>query len=168
MREPNLRAIGFWHSLLANGKKIPICGGSDFHRETPFQFLGGPTTCVYALSSGRSDILAALRQGHAYITFSPDGPSLELTAADAILGDSVPWAKVKELHINAASLLAGDILRVVTASRSTPILQAPSDGRFSAAYVMDAPGFARVEILRSFLPGIPMLPALVSNPIYFD
>jgi hypothetical protein len=33
---------------------------------------------------------------------------------------------------------------------------------------MPRPGFARVEVLRSFLPGVPMLPALISNPIYFD
>ena len=66
MRESNLRALGLWQSLLAAGKKIPICGGSDYHRDTPFIFLGGPTTCVYALSAGASDILAALRQGHGY------------------------------------------------------------------------------------------------------
>jgi hypothetical protein len=32
---------------------------------------------------------------------------------------------------------------------------------------MSAPGFARVEVARAFLPGLPMLPALLSNPIYF-
>ncbi len=30
------------------------------------------------------------------------------------------------------------------------------------------PGFLRVEIYRTFLPGVPPLPALISNPIYFD
>jgi len=33
---------------------------------------------------------------------------------------------------------------------------------------MPAPGFARVEILREFMPDLPPLPALISNPIYFD
>ena len=33
---------------------------------------------------------------------------------------------------------------------------------------MEAAGFSRVEILRSFVPGLPKLPALISNPIYFD
>ena len=32
---------------------------------------------------------------------------------------------------------------------------------------MEAAGFARIEILRRFLPGLPLLPALISNPIYF-
>jgi hypothetical protein len=168
MRESNFKALGLWQSLLAAGKKVPICGGSDYHRDTPFLFLGGPTTCVYAMSSGPSDILSALRQGHAYVTFAPNGPTLELTAGEAILGDSVPWSTVQELQITADGLLAGDILRMVTGRNSEPILETPSAGRFSTTYAMQAPGFARVEILRAFLPGLPKLPALISNPIYFD
>jgi hypothetical protein len=168
MRESNLRALGFWQSLLAAGKKVPICGGSDYHRDSPFLFLGGPTTGVYALSSSPRDILTALKQGHAYITFAPDGPSLEMSAGEGILGDTVSWPEVKELQITASGLLPGDILRVVTASSSTPILNAPAAGQFQTIYPMDTPGFARVEILRSFLPGLPMLPALLSNPLYFD
>ncbi|MDD5368873.1 MAG: CehA/McbA family metallohydrolase [Anaerolineaceae bacterium] len=168
MRESNLQAAGLWQSLLAAGKKVPISGGSDYHRDSPFQMLGGPTTCVYAMSSGPSDILSALKQGHAYLTFAPNGPMLELSAGKAMMGDSVAWSKVRELQIVADGLLAGDILRVVTARSNAVLLKAPAPGRFQTVYPVDAPGFARVEILRSFLPGIPMLPALISNPIYFD
>lgn len=169
MREANLRAVGLWHSRLAAGEKIPMCGGSDYHRDTPFIFLGGPTTCVYALSNGPSDLLDALRHGHAYVTFAPNGPGLELTAGrQAILGDSVPWPQVRELQLEAWDLLAGDVVRVITAQASETLVEAPAPGRFSAVYPMDAPGFARVEILRRFLPGLPPLPALISNPIYFD
>jgi hypothetical protein len=168
MRESNLKAVGYWQHLLAAGKKIPACGGSDYHRDTPFVFLGGPTTGVYADSTGVSDIVAAVRAGHSFITFAPNGPILEMTAGDAILGDSVAWAKVKELRINVQGLLAGDLLRVVTAKNSVVLFTAPSDGDIELTYAMDAPGFARVEILRAFLPGLPMLPALISNPIFFD
>ena len=170
MRQPNLQAIDLWQSLLCAGKKVPVCGGSDYHHDGPFQFLGGPTTCVYAMSPNPSDILAALRQGHAYITFAPDGPGLEVSASPsgAILGDTVPWPATQELEINASGLRAGDVVRVVTAQDSTPILEAPSAGDLRATYRMDAPGFARIEILRAFLPGLPMLPALVSNPVYFE
>jgi len=34
MRESNLKAVGLWHNLLLAGKKVPACGGSDFHRDT--------------------------------------------------------------------------------------------------------------------------------------
>jgi len=169
MRMSNLQAIGFWNSLLTTGKKVPICGGSDYHRDTPFIFLGGPTTCIYAQSPGSTDLLTALRQGHTYITFAPNGPSLEMHAdTDAIMGDSVLFSEVKQLEIKASGLLSGDILQVITPTGGTPILEASTDGDFQGSFRMESAGYIRVEILRSFLPGLPLLPALISNPIYFD
>lgn len=172
MRETNLKAIAYWQSLLAAGRKVPIVGGSDYHRDTPFIFLGGPTTCVYAQSAGQSDILAALRAGHAYLTFAPNGPWLEMFAGEAIPGDTVCWSEVKEIQVKAGGLIAGDILRVVTARDTEVLIQAPDPGKVEATYTLPAPSggplFARVEILRAFLPGLPHLPALISNPIYFE
>ena len=168
MRESNLRAVGFWHSLLMAGKKVPICGGSDYHRDHLFIMLGGPTTCVHARSASPGDILSGLRQGHAYITFASNGPTLELTAGEALPGDSVPFPAVKEIQFTANGLLSGDILQVVTAQGATPLLKTEKDGKFQRTYTMDSPGFARIEILRTFVPGLPRLPALISNPIYFD
>ena len=168
MRESNLRALGLWQGMLAAGRKIPICGGSDYHRDGLFIFPGGPTTCVYALSAGASDILGALRDGHAFLTFAPDGPMLELKAGDKMMGDSVPFSKGKELHINVRGLLAGDLVQVVTNAGNKPLLKAETAGSLEAVYPMEAPGFAFVMVLRSFVPGLPLLPALISNPIYFE
>lgn len=169
MREANLQAVDFWHRLLVAGKKIPALGGSDYHRDTPFKILGGPTTCVYAMSSSPADILSALKLGHAYITFAPNGPTLTLAAGDAIMGDTVTWSHDhKDLKIVAENLVRGDIIRVLTGQSSEVLLEAPASGTFRGQYTMQAPGFARIEILRAFLPGLPMLPALLSNPIYFD
>ncbi len=168
MRESNLKAVGYWHQLLCAGKKIPICGGSDYHRDTPFIFLGGPTMGLYAQSRAVSDLLDAVRKGHSFITFSAGGPTLEVHSGEAIIGDSVPWSQNKSIKIIADGLLAGDIIRVLTGDRSDTILQAPEDGRLEVEYPLDSPGFARIEILRAFLPNLPMLPALLSNPIYFD
>lgn len=168
MREANLHAVGLWQSLLVAGKKIPVCGGSDYHRDTPFIFLGGPTTCLYARSDGPSDILAALRAGHSYIIFAPNGPSLEFQAGEAILGDTVAWGETQSLHIAVDGLNRGDAVRLVTPRGAETLLEAPAPGKFEADYRMTAPGFARLEVWRSFLPGLPMLPALLANPIYFD
>jgi hypothetical protein len=168
MRESNLRAVGYWHQRLCAGEKIPACGGSDYHHDTPFIFLGGPTTCVLAESPGASDLLAAVKAGHGFITFAPDGPSLELTAGEAIMGDTVNWQELKEVQISAQGLVPGDLVRVVTGQKTEVLFSAPSDGGVSLAYAMEAPGFVRAEILRSFLPGLPTLPAVISNPIFFD
>jgi len=168
MRESNLRAIGFWHALLLAGRKVPICGGSDYHRDQLFVFPGGPTTCVHALSASPADILSGLRRGHAYITFAPNGPTLEMGAGDALPGDSVPFSSIREIQISVSGLQMGDILQVVTAHGSIPLLKAETAGDLQGGYTMDSAGFARVEILRDFAPGLPKLPALISNPIYFD
>lgn len=168
MRESNLKAVGFWHQLLCSGKKIPAVGGSDYHRDTPFIFLGGPTTCVFSKSNGMSDILAALRAGHSYITYAPDGPACELTSVNAMMGDTVNFSEGIVLIGKINALLTGDVVRVVTKTSADILITAPADGFFDFKYEVKSPGFARVEVLRSFLPGIPMLPALISNPIYFD
>jgi hypothetical protein len=120
------------------------------------------------MSASPADILAALRQGHAYLTFAPNGPTLEMIAGEALPGDSVPFPRVKEIPIVASGLLAGDVLQVTTGRGSTPLLKAGTDGKFEGTYTMDSAGFARVEILRGFAPGLPLLPALISNPIYFE
>ena len=168
MRESNLRAIGRWQSLLAAGEKVPICGGSDYHHDGLFIYPGGPTTCVYSMSSGASDILSALRAGHAFITFASDGPMLEMKAGVKMMGDSIIFSDEKEMQIKVHGLQKGDVVQVVTAAGSQPIHKAEAPGSLEMRYPMDAPGFAFMMVLRSFVPGLPLLPALISNPIYFD
>ncbi len=40
MRESNIRSIALWAMQLMAGKKIPICGGSDYHRDMLFLYPG--------------------------------------------------------------------------------------------------------------------------------
>jgi len=167
MRESNLRAVGLWQHLLAGGLRVPICGGSDYHRDTPFIFLGGPTMGIYAQSAGASDILSALRLGHGFITFAPNGPVIEMTAGEGMLGDEVNWQEQQDMRIKIAGLLAGDEVRVITADSNETVCKAADDGEVDFRHKMIKPGFARVEVARAFLPGLPLLPALLSNPIYF-
>ncbi len=168
MRGSNLQAIGLWHGMLSAGKKVPICGGSDYHRDSLLLFAGGPTTCVYAMSASPDDILSALKLGHAFITYSADGPTLEMTAGAAILGDSVAFSDVQQVEYSARGLLAGDVVQAVTQAGNNLLVKAETDGDMHGVYTIPAAGFVRIDILRSFLPGLPLLPALISNPIYFD
>lgn len=168
MRENNLRAVTLWQNLLASGRKIPCVGGSDYHRDRLFQILGGPCMGVYALSNSPADILIALRRGNSFIRFAPEGPSLQLSSGEKIMGDTQMWKENVEVQITASGLKTNDVLRVITASETTNLFQAPSDGDLDLSYPVKSPGFVRVEIYRTFIPGLPPLPALISNPIYFD
>jgi len=167
MRESNLRAVGLWQQLLAGGQRVPICGGSDYHRDTPFIFLGGPTMCLYAPSRGKTDLLDALKRGHGFITFAPNGPTVEMTAGKGIIGDTVSLADTSEVMLNASGLLAGDVVKVVTQKSSEAVYTAETDGWLEYEIGVAEPGFVRVEVWRAFLSGLPMLPALITNPIYF-
>ncbi len=167
MRESNLRAVGMWQAMLEAGQKIPAVGGSDYHKDNFFQILGGPCMGVFAMSNHPSDLLEAMREGHSFIRFAPEGPSLEMKAGEAIMGDTVSWEKDQSLQIETQRLQKGDVVRVVHNQDSTDLFKAPEDGDCSLVYPVSSPGFVRVEIYRTFLPGIPPLPALIGNPIYF-
>ena len=168
MRESNLRSLELWKHLLGSGLKVPICGGSDYHRDRLFQILGGPTTCVYAQSNSPKDILTAVRDGHSFITFAPEGPIVQLTCGTAMMGDSVNWEAGQVLKIDLNGLETGDVVRLATAEETMDLFTAPSVGSFKTEHLIKGPGYVRLEVWRTFLPGIPGIPALLSNPIYFD
>ena len=168
MRESNLRAIALWQGMLSSGQKVPICGGSDYHRDRLFQILGGPTLCVYAPSASMADILSAVRGGHSFITFSPEGPTLQLQSGEAIMGDSRFFEGGQVVSLDFKGLQPGDVLKLITQDDIVDLFTAPTAGEYQSELPVAGPGFMRVEVWRTFLPGIPPLPALVSNPIYFD
>lgn len=168
MRESNLRALALWQNLLVSGRRIPCVGGSDYHRDRLFQILGGPCMGVYAHSNSPADILEALRSGNSFIRFAPEGPNLQLNSDEKIMGENKIWEENAEVQITASGLKTNDILRVITAQDTTDIFQSPSDGVLELSYPVKSPGFVRAEIYRTFIPGLPPLPALISNPIYFD
>jgi len=168
MRESNLRAVNFWLEMLAAGKKVPMTGGSDYHRDTLFQIVGGPCMGVYAMSASPQALLSAVREGHSFVTFSPQGPTLEMTCDGAILGDSVPWRPGMTVHLHVDGLKAGDVVKLVSAQGSQDVYHAPADGILDVERPIEAPGFALVQVWRTFLPGVPPLLALLSNPIYFE
>jgi len=187
MRESNLRAIGAWQHQLVAGQRIVACCGSDYHRDNLFQYLGGPCMGVYADSPSAVDLLAALVQGHSFMVYGPDGPEVLLSvsqimtdnnqtnqsmadsimACDAIIGDTVRSARPVDLLILADRLQKDDQIRLITAAGVVATWTAGEQGRLETTYRMHSDGFARLEIHRVFVPGLPALPALVSNPIYF-
>ena len=90
----NSIALAFWEDRLRRGERIAAVGGSDTHylkasdpdpRHSPH--LGGPTTWVQAGDAPNvASILAALREGRAFVSASPRGPQLYLTPDPARAG----------------------------------------------------------------------------------
>lgn len=175
----NMRAIAWWHEQLVQGRRIPITGGSDYHRPALFEGLGMPCLCLYALSREPGDLLAAIRAGSGYISYQPAGPGVDILDSNGagVLGGSVPRGAA--LKFRFSGLLDGDEILLLTAVDTERItVECTRELTLSRSFG-DTP-FVRAEVLRSYdrhtvhtvvledKEGLPPFPAMVANPVYFD
>jgi hypothetical protein len=76
-RQATIMALDYWTRLLNAGIRLTAIGGSDFHflpgdhRRWPGEYLGMPTTWVYAEQLSGRAVLEGLRRGRAYISIGP-------------------------------------------------------------------------------------------------
>ena len=96
MVENNQKCVEWWHELLcaraiaagpADDWRLPALGGSDFHRPELERVLGSPCTGLYADSAEPDDLLDAVRGGRSYIAFAPNGPGVDIAAAQPAQAD---------------------------------------------------------------------------------
>ena len=96
----NWVSLARYQQRLASGRRISAIGGSDFHQpeellpEGPFA-LARPTTVLWLDELSEEAVLAAMKAGRGYVTESPSGPHLSLTAAGQPMGGSVPSGPVE-------------------------------------------------------------------------
>lgn len=108
----NWVALERWQARLSKGLRISAIGGSDFHQpdrllpEGPF-VLARPTTVWWLDELSESAVLSAMKAGRGYITESPSGPHLSISANDLPMGSiaSGPIAATAEVHGAAGDLL---------------------------------------------------------------
>lgn len=155
MTSRNLKAIRRWKKLLDSGRRIPMTGGSDFHRLHHTARLGHPTLGLLSLSSKPEHLLDAMKQGHSFVTKSPHGPALILRCKDALMGDAIttdPGEKVLHFDIQRSRCAFLSIKAVTDKGIFTvkgPTLTLPSDIHY-------------VFLQGTFLG----LPRVITNPIY--
>ena len=164
MRGANVRAVAWWTELLMTGRKVPLVGGSDFHRSLRPVRLGNPVTAVMADSPNAADIVAALARGHAFITCSVKGPRLGLGYGDAQMGDTARQEPGVPLRVTASGL-RGARLVLVTDRGETPLVDFRGGETVVTEKIKEA-RFAYIKAVR-LLPGRECIRA-ISNPIYFE
>ncbi|MEG0742886.1 MAG: CehA/McbA family metallohydrolase [Clostridia bacterium] len=166
MMGPNEDCLNWWHSELCSGRKLPAVGGSDFHREGPLALPGLPTTCVYALSRSPHDIMAALVAGCCYVSYSPAGPDVKLSAGDVQMGGTA--AQGASVMIKLTHIKGGDMVRIITDRAVSEVCCPPGAVEIMLPFRAAGERFVRCEVLRSLAPSVPITRVLVSNPIYFS
>jgi hypothetical protein len=145
--EHNDVALAWWDSLLRAGRRVVAVGGSDTHhlqRPEPADRLGVPTTWVYVDSSPTlAAILAALRNGHVFISHDVDGPQMYIERESVRVVDG-----------------AGATLTLVSSHGVGKQMNVPTDDWTTSFVMSDAPNL-RAELAR----GDEML--ALTNPVWF-
>lgn len=101
----NLTCTEWWHEQMRKGHKLPIVGGSDYHRDyVVTNLLTWPVTYVYAKSSSVEDILDAIVKGHTTITFAMGTTFIDITSGNAVMGDTVKLDKNTTVTIKVKKL----------------------------------------------------------------
>lgn len=165
MRPVNLKGIAWWEGMLQSGRKIPLVGGSDFHRSRRPVRFARPVTAVCASSPSVDDILRAIRDGHSYVTASVKGVRLDLRCGEAMMGDTVSAQKPQALSVSARRMRPGTVLRLIT-SEGEAARWRPRKGTVSETVPVDPAWHYAYLVASRRLPGVDYVRA-ISNPIYF-
>jgi len=168
MRPTNLEAIARWDAMLKAGRKQVATSGSDYHEDTFFQRLASPCIYVLADSNSETDILKAVKAGRSYFAFSPTWLQLLLDVEGQIFGASLAWREGMQASLKGKALEKGDVIRLVTRESTQDIFTAPEKGDFETLLPVTAPGYWRLEVWRTFFSFLPPMPALITNPMWFE
>lgn len=164
-REMNQQALDWWHQQLCEGRRIVAVGGSDSHGNGHSM----PTTWVYSRACTKEGIMEALDQGHVFVNYAPEGPTLDLTIEKYRMGDvvQVEDLSAKEIQISAAALQQGDIVKIISEKGVELTIDVEDQQVMSWTAGIGNRLFYRVEIWRHFEQVNNVRLAAVSNPIYF-
>lgn len=159
----NRKCLEWWDARLKEGKKIPVIGGSDFHRAEYLRMLASPCTCVYAGSRTGEDILKAMVQGHSFLVYHPDGPMAEGKAGEALFGDVIPEGA--EVNIYFRKLRGGDRILLITDKGTEEIMVEENVTEIRCSRKVRRVKYFRAEVWRESCAATQM-PALLTNPFY--
>lgn len=170
MSERNEKAAFWWHRQLCAGRRLPVTGGSDYHRPGLLGSLAMPCQCLYAASRSQTDLMKALRRGNGYLSYLPTGPQADLLTLSpeghpASFGeDAAPGASVE---IFFSGLCQGDEIRLLTDTAAESLSAPAGAAELKLTRRYPDAHFLRLELYRSYAPGLPPMKALLTNPVYF-
>lgn len=166
MRRVNEKGISYFFSLISQGKKKALLGGSDYHRRKGVVKMGNPTTIVYVKDRSIETILSSLKKGRSYVTQSPEGPFLSLDCQNIYFGERINAVKSVCFTASASALTPFSYLEVVY-SNGKKIRRKGKKGK------AEIRGEAEKGVwfyLRTYikLPGLKEWTTSVSNPVWID
>jgi hypothetical protein len=201
----NANAIMIWDDMLSSGRKLTGRGGSDAHHGIPdtpeqatknsaqakYNYIGTPTTWVFAKERTRQAIIDALTNGRVSVSANPNAPRVEFLAdldgdgkEDMMMGDNVKATgkPVKfRVQLTGKTVLADATYTVKVVKDGNPFQTYTTMGKTAAVEFTDTPSergrtYYRVTVEGPSTP-YPQVPESMklsepmvglSNPIYFN
>ena len=166
--ERNRRALDWWQAQLAAGRRLVAVGGSDVHRPHPYVKHAMPTTWVYASARTVQGILDAIGRGHVFLSYAPEGPTIEMTIGSSVIGDCFERTDGEraEASVKLTRLVKGDKVKMISDQGTEEEWVAENDGELVCTWHVSDRKFYRIEVWRYFDEVKQTLLAALSNPIY--
>lgn len=158
--DDDLQTLNEWHELLVEGRKVFAVSGTDAHKN---HLNRSPFNNVYVTEKTAEAILTSLKQGHNYITATADGPDIQLSYGDAIMGDIVEHAVGENILLTIDRLGPKSVIRVFSDQGLELEFGAQQEVSITKELPMDGRSFYRVEVWTSSGSMV-----AISNPIFID
>ncbi|MFV0557341.1 MAG: CehA/McbA family metallohydrolase [Enterococcus sp.] len=155
----NYQALTWWHQQLVAGEKLPMFGGSDFHRHTGQQTLALPVTFVATQSKSKTDILQALKNGASYLSRRLNGPEIELNAGAVTFGQTL--SSGDPITISFQQLSGQEEIKVITDTDEKSYYTQANQVAYTLEFVGKEQRFVRIEIWQEKQLSV------VTNAVYF-
>jgi hypothetical protein len=150
----NWEALARYDALLALGRRLTLVGGSDRHQpgwpdpDPELLWVGTPTTWLYLEELSVPAVLKALREGQAFVTEGPAGPTIDLQVMGTGMGGTVRHRAAQPLSATATVKgAAGDALRWVTAAGVMRETAVTGEIFSDTAELMNIGPFVRLEVI---------------------
>lgn len=165
-KESDAEAITWWRTQLKEGKRLVAVGGSDTHRIEQGRSFGTPTTYIHAISTGKEDLLEALKEGRVSISATPSSAQLDLVIAEVHIGGSVRYSAGMTGSIQIKSAKVGDRIVLHSNEGLEQSWEAAYAGTLSIPFLVQKREFYQAELYRRTL-AFEMLNAM-TNPVYLS
>lgn len=200
----NKSAVMIWDDMLSSGRRITARGGSDAHHgfygpndtltmegaKSRFNYIGTPTTWIFAKSKTLQAVVDALNQGRTSISANPYAPRVEFLAdlngdgtMDVMMGDnSVASGNPVKFRVQLEGTAQKDAQYTIIVTKNGRKLGThQTDGGLAMVEFTDTPDAVERSYYRVSVEGpidpYPQVPGSMefsermvglSNPIYFN
>ncbi|MBS6194590.1 MAG: CehA/McbA family metallohydrolase [Clostridiales bacterium] len=161
----NRKCLDWWDNQLKEGKRIPVIGGSDFHRVEYGSLVGSPCTCIFSWSRTGKDLMEAMKAGHSFIVYGANGPMVEAEAGGYLMGDVIPTAT--DVKMRFWNLREGDVIALISDQGEETVTVKPQVKELRLSRKVENVRYLRAEVRRAAAMTGEM-PALLTNPFYLE